>query len=443
MDIKDNYDQIARCNRCGFCQAACPIFRATGHEAGVARGRIALLRALIEGRVEWSEELKEPLFACLLCGACTANCFPAVATADLMTAARSEYLEKVGRNRLHRLLFERLLPHPGRLRFAARAAAFGKRSGMSKVAKALGLLRFLGRDFPRAEEIVERFPARALRERVPPGELAGQGETLRIGYFVGCGMDIMAPDAAEASLALLRRLGKSVTVLDNCCCGLPAETYGDRDAARMLASRNLGVFGAAPLDLIVTDCSSCASFLKKYPALFPEADPRRKEAEKLASRTRDIVQFLASSSISSHPQLATRNSQLIVTYHDPCHASRGQKLVKEPREILKSLPGVEYRELPEADWCCGGAGSYALGHYELARQVLDRKIDNVERTGADVLVTSCPACIIQLAYGIRLRKLPIRVCHISELAAGLLRAEPTSSHVSGAVRPLRVQEIPS
>lgn len=412
--IADHYDQIVRCNRCGFCQTACPIFRATGHEAGVARGRLALLRAIVEGRVEWSPDLKEPLFACLLCGACTAHCFPAVATADLIIAARGQFLQKVGRSRLHRLLFQRLLPHPRRLRLAARAAALGKKTRLSSVAKALGLLRIFGRDFPRAEEIVERFPARALRDTVKPGRYDGGGDKLHLAYFVGCGMDIMTPDAADATLDLLKARAKSVTVLPNCCCGLPAETYGDRPAALNLARKNLALLASAPFDLVVTDCSSCAAFLKKYPSLFAETDPLRKEADKLASRTRDILELLSSSS----SRVTRHASGLIVTWHDPCHASRGQRLTREPREILKSLPGIEFRELPEADWCCGGAGSYALGHYELARQVLDRKMDNVVKTGANLLVTSCPACIIQLSYGVRLRKLPVRVCHISELLAG-------------------------
>ena len=414
MDISDQYDDIVRCNRCGFCQVACPIFRATGHEAGVARGRIALLRALIEGRVEWSKELEEPLFACLLCGACTANCFPAVATADLMAAARSEYLEKVGRKRLHRLLFRHLLPHPARLRLAARLAAFGKVSRLSAVAKALGLLRFLGRDFPRAEEIVERFPPRAFRRTVRPGRLPGQGGARHVAFFVGCGMDIMAPDAAAASLRTLRATAGAVTVLDNCCCGLPAHTYGDREAAQQLAAKNLELLADESFDLIVTDCSSCAAFLKKYPTLFPADDPRRAAAESVAARLRDWVEVAAAADM---PRPA-RAEPVVVTYHDPCHASRGQGLVAEPRDLLRSLPGVEYRELPEADWCCGGAGSYALSHYDLARQTLERKIANVEKTGAQLLVTSCPACMIHLDYGVRLRGLPVRVRHLSQLLSG-------------------------
>lgn len=411
MGIDQHYDQIARCNRCGFCQVACPIFRATGHEAGVARGRIALLRGLVERRVGWDEGLKEPLFNCLLCGACTANCFPAIATADLVLDARSEYLDRVGRGNLHKLLFDHLLPYPRRLRLAARAARLGKKSGLSRLARALGLLRIFGRDFPRAEEIVDRLPDPAFRERHEPGVIPGRGE-LRIGYFVGCGTDIMCPEAAEATLRVLCQLGRTVQVLDNCCCGLPAMTYGDRAAARRLAEQNLRLFETGPFDLIVTDCSSCAAFLKKYPALFADDDAWHGAATACAPRVRDLVELL--------PQVGNPpagQEKVVATYHDPCHASRGQGLARQPREILRSLAGVEYREMPEADWCCGGAGSYAIGHYDLAQKVLDRKMDNLERTGATLLVTSCPACIIHLRYGVHRRRLPVRVCHIAELVS--------------------------
>ena len=414
LDLSNLYDELARCNRCGFCQVACPIFRATGHEAGVARGRLALLRALVEGRLEWSSELEEPLFTCLLCGACTANCFPATATADLLTEARRAYLDRVGRKPFHRLLFNRLLPYPERLRRAARAAAFGNRSGLTKAARALGLLRIFGRDFPRAVEIADRLPARALRDTLPPSTLAGAGRSLRVAYFVGCGMDIMVPDAGRATVQALRAAAQSVTVLDNVCCGLPAETYGDRDAARRLAERNLALLARDEFDTVVTDCSSCAAFLKKYPRLFPENDPRHETARRVGSRVRDFVQWCG----ESEPPRRQATEPIVATWHDPCHAVRGQGLRAEPRRILQSLAGVEFRELPEADWCCGGAGSYALAHYDLARKVLERKIDNVERTSAGVVVTSCPACIIHLRYGIRLRGLSIRVCHLSEILVG-------------------------
>lgn len=411
MDISVYYDEISQCNKCGFCQVACPIFRSTGHESGVARGRLALLRAIIEERLDWNKELEEPLYDCLSCGACTANCFPAVRTADLIIKARSEYLEKVGKKSVHRLLFEHLLPYPRRLHLAARAVALGKNTGMSQLARALGLLRIFGRDFSRAEEIVEKLPPLPLRDRIKPGVFKGSGDALRIGYFVGCGVDIIQQDAGRATIEILKKIGKSVRLLDNCCCGLPAWTYGDLEVAKKLAGKNLKTFSAGNFDVIVTDCSSCASFLKKYPVIFEDDDQKHQLARNISSRLKDMVEFLFSN-VDTWP---LNNEHIVVTYHDPCHGSRGQGLVKEPREILKKISGIEYRELPEADWCCGGAGSYALTHYELSRSVLDRKMDNLKKTESDVLVTSCPACMIQLSYGIRKHGLKTKVCHISEL----------------------------
>jgi len=222
----------------------------------------------------------------------------------------------------------------------------------------------------------------------------------------------MCPQAAEATLGVLRGIGKTIHVLENCCCGLPAVSYGDRTVARELAERNMRLFADGRFDLVVTDCSSCAAFLKKYPTLFAKDDPRQAAAEAFAAAVRDLPELVASTENLSLPEQAEK---VIATYHDPCHASRGQGLVDQPRQILRSIPGLQYRELPEADWCCGGAGSYALSHYELSRKVLDRKMDNLEQTGANLLVTSCPACIIHLRYGVRKRGLPVRVCHISEL----------------------------
>jgi glycolate oxidase iron-sulfur subunit len=413
MDIAEYYDEIAQCNKCGFCQVACPIFRSTGHESGVARGRLALLRAIIEGRLEWNKELEEPLYDCLGCGACTANCFPAVPTADLVNKARTEYLEKVERKPIHQMLFDYLLPYPRRLHLAARAVALGKNTGISSMARALGLLRIFGRDFSRAEEIIEKLPPLPFRDKIKPGTYEGYGASMRIGYFVGCGVDVIQQDAGEATLEILKKIGKSVTLLDNCCCGLPAHSYGDTKAAKKLALKNLDILSSDEFDVIVTDCSSCASFLKKYPEVFA-GDWRREQAEKIAGRLKDMVELI----VPDESVSISADNPVVATYHDPCHASRGQGLTKEPRDILKSIEGLEYREMAEADWCCGGAGSYALAHYDLSQKVLDRKMENLKKTDADILVTSCPACMVQLAYGVRRHGLKTKVVHISQVVTG-------------------------
>jgi glycolate oxidase iron-sulfur subunit len=415
MGIAACYDEIAQCNKCGFCQVACPIFRATGHESGVARGRLALLRAIIEGRLDWSDDIDAPLFDCLLCGACTSNCFPAIPTSDLLIRARSEYLARVGRKSIHRLLFDHLLPYPDRLHVAARAVALSKKAGLSNLARALGLLRIFGRDFANAEDIVENLPVTAFRDRHHPGVYQGSGKELIIGYFIGCGVDIIQQQTGTATLQLLRQIARKVHVLDNCCCGLPAYSFGDLQIAQKLAQKNMQALASGPYDIIVTDCSSCASFLKKYPVLFSEEDSRHEAAKMFSAKVRDLTEWLNTVAV---PAPAT-DAAIRVTYHDPCHASRGQGLVNEPRDSLKNMPGIEYRELPEADWCCGGAGAYALSQYDLYRRVLDRKIANLKTSEADIIATSCPACIIHLSYGVRKHGLKTRVCHISEIINGI------------------------
>ena len=413
MALSTYYDEIAHCNKCGFCQVACPVFRATGHESGVARGRLALLRAIIEGRLDWSPEIEAPLFDCLLCGACTSNCFPAIPTADLVVQARTEYLSRVGRKPVHRLLFDQLLPYPNRLHMAAAAVALGKKARLSRLAEALGLLRIFGRDFVNAQEIVETLPLKALRDRRPFGAYPGRGSDLAIGYFVGCGVDIIQQEAGEATFELMQASGQTVAVLDNCCCGLPAWSFGDTTVARRLAEKNLQRLDVDRYDVVVTDCSSCAAFLKKYPALFPPGDARRTAAETLAAKVRDLAEWLT----ARDRQPSAASARVVVTYHDPCHAVRGQGLAKQPREILKRIPGVDFVDMPEADWCCGGAGAYALTQYDRYRQVLDRKIANIRSTGADIVATSCPACMIHLSYGLRKHGLPTRVRHLSEMVA--------------------------
>lgn len=411
MALTEHLQQIISCNHCGFCQVACPIFRVTGREDGVARGRVALLASLMDGKLPWSAQVEEPLFNCLLCGACTANCFPAIPTPDLILEARQEYLKNQGRKSLHRLLFDHLLPYPPRLRLTARLAASAQALKIKNLLDSLKLLRFLGPDFPETMDIPGQLPLQAFRDRIRPQTWRGRGTSLNVAYFVGCGQDITCPEAALDTLDILKTISRTVEVLPNCCCGLPAETYGDRPVARNMAERNLKLLSAKPYDLIVTDCSSCAAFLKKYPTLYPEDDPRHSVAVRQVSRVKDLVEVL-----SEHPPARSgRRADLVVTYHDPCHAVRGQKLKSQPREVIKALPGIEFREMNEADWCCGGAGSYALGHYQLARQVLERKVGNIRASQAQVVVTSCPACVMHLSFGCRRNTIPVKVIHLSQL----------------------------
>jgi len=419
-------NELARCNRCGYCIRTCPTYRATGSEASLARSRNDLVRWIMRGRDEMLEEMHDRFFQCLLCGACTESCLTDVQTDEVMVEAREAYRRVHGEPWIQRFIFRELLPNARRLATYVRLIALGKNTGVSGLARALGLLHVVSPKLASAEAIVQRMPGRFFRDmlgdlgfeplpNLPEGfcrlRPAGNAAGPRVGYFVGCGGNFQLPDAVADGVRLLSAGGCEVTVLPNVCCGMPPYSYGDREAARALARTNLATMAALDCDLIVTECASCSGFLKRYPKLLGETD-LAPQAEALAAKVRDITEVLPDVTLPDPGALHLR-----VTYHDPCHLGRKQSVRSQPRDMVKRLPGVEYVELPEADWCCGGAGSYNLTNPELSRQILDRKMGHVASTHADVLVTSCPACVIQLSYGVRRAGLDMRVRHLCQVLA--------------------------
>jgi glycolate oxidase iron-sulfur subunit len=370
------------------------------------------VRRLAEGNLEINEDFKDPLFECLLCKACVANCFPAVRTDKNVIAGRAEYMKRMGQPKIMRFLFHKLLPDHSRLSPYVRLAAVGKKSGVTKLARAMGILSWFGKDLDKVEGIVDRLPTTFFRERSSSLTLEPKKRDLRVAYFVGCGFNFVLPHVSEATLEVLVDSGGEVRIAENGCCGLPAYGYGDLEAAQKMAVRNMEALEKLEAEVVVTECGSCSSFLKEYPELF-ENDPAMQErAKRLAEKVKGFSEFMENRLPPSPP---TKFLSGKVTYHDPCHMSRYQKLTKEPRALLQKIQGLTYTELPEADRCCGAAGSYNVMHYEQSMKVLDRKMEMVKKTGAGILTTECPGCVIQLGYGTRRAGLNTRVIHISEL----------------------------
>jgi len=400
-------DELYKCNRCGFCQTRCPIYRTTGLEASVARGHFARLQAVLEGELPFDDSLRPAAFACLMCRACTAECPPGIQTDRIIAAARASF---VGRrqSRVQRFIFRRLLPNPALMRTLVRVLGALKRTRLTAFAK---LLRLAPGVDPGLAEAPAMMPAPGafLRDRLATRQPAPATDR-KVIYFLGCGIDYTLPEVGEASFEVLEALGNEVIVAPNVCCGLPPYSYGDLEAARDLARKNVAALSALEGEAIVTDCGSCASFLRDYASLFESADPVGSQAESVAGRVREFSEFVAAA-----PAEAFGPVQAVVTYHDPCHLSRYLKVTTEPRDLLRRIPGLEYRELPEADWCCGGAGSYALSHYHLSMAVLKRKMENIRATGAKIVATSCPACITQLRYGAGRFGPRVEVVHLSQL----------------------------
>jgi len=406
-------DLIAKCNRCGFCQAGCPVYRVTGEEHSLSRGRLAIARGLMLGELELTSEVVRALDDCLLCRGCTAHCFPALKTDDVVTAVRHAYLESHGQPMWQRVLFRSVLADGKKLEWAGRWAVWAKRTGLAKAAEKVGLARSKDSPLRAANEVVPELPERFFRRGERQAGADPAKATSRIGYFVSCGLSFQFPEVVEATLRVLGRAGCAVTVLDNTCCGRPAYSYGDLEAARDIARRNIDRLAAAvELDAIVSDCGSCSTHLKDYARLLADDAVYAGKAAALSAKARSFSEFVAAKGLDGNPGKV----EATVTYHDPCHLSnRFAKITAQPRALLKSVPGVTYKELPEADWCCGASGSYTFLHHTEAAGVLDRKMDRVATTGASILATECPACMMHLAYGVRRRGLPVQVRHVSQV----------------------------
>jgi len=415
-------EQVVRCNKCGFCQEVCPTYRVTGQEFAVARGRNRLLRLVVDGRLtlEGDPELKEYLYTCLLCGACTVVCPSGVPTDELVAAARADLTRRQGLPFLYRTALHGFLRSPRRLAVPMALLRLYQNSGVRWVARHIGLLHLVG-TLGQVEGILPGIPRSSLRARLrarggtavytTPAGGPGPAPRRRVAYFLGCVTDNLFPPVGEAVIGVLERNGYQVVVPENACCGVAHRAYGDLAAAEDLARQNLAVLAGTGADLVVTDCATCAHTLREYAELLAD-DPRHAAAAaELSGKVREVSQLLAEEGYEEPAGVLEGT----VSYHDPCHLGRGMGVRTQPRQILRSIPGLQFRELPEADWCCGGAGSYNLTHHELSVRILERKMENFRETGARLLATSCPSCLLQLGYGLRQAGLPARVVHPVQL----------------------------
>ncbi len=414
--------ELSRCNKCGYCMQSCPIYRTTRRESQVARARNQTVRAITEGGADITREMLEPFFDCLLCGACTLDCFGRVQTKELMVRAREAFNSEFGDPVVRRYIFRTLLADPKLLTVFVKMAGLGKRTGVSGVARRLGLLRWLSPSLDAAEGLVESMPDRFLRAklislgfkeveeggvkvmRLDPEQASGP----HVAYFIGCATNFQLPGMGEASIRMLSAAGCRITIAPNVCCGLPPYSYGDIEGAHDLARMNVDLFSGLDFDLLVTECGSCSGFLKEWAHLLPDS----REAADLSSRTRDMTEVLADLTLPK-----PRTTGGTVTYHDPCHLGRQQGITEAPRKLLVDVGGFELKEMAESNWCCGGAGSYNLSHPELSKEVLARKMGRIQDTGAEIISTACPACLIQLDFGARTQDTRRPVRHVIELLA--------------------------
>ncbi len=443
----------AKCRACGTCRSVCPIFAEMGVEGAVARGKVALIRAVLDGELDLTNLFDERIQLCLNCKACITNCPNDVRVDDLILAARSSFVEAGRLPALKRIVFRYLLKR-GRLlppfgRFASFMQRFVLRGlpGDSVYRKLLPIVG-MNRDriFPQfsPRSLIHSMPEVVSAQVVPPAAVSEAGaatddheriarDARRVGFFVGCATNLIYPETGRAIIAFLARSGVDVVTPGNQgCCGAPAFNAGDYVTGRELARKNIEVFRLAEVNAVVTGCASCGlSFKREYEETlgieggfgipvfdFTEFLALRGSAGRDAPTAHDTS---AAGGATADERFATRadtgSGRLRVTYHEPCHLSRGQGITEEPRTMIRTLPWVEFVEMQDSDRCCGGGGSFNLTHYDLAAAIGERKAEAIRTTGADVVVTECPACVIQLKDMVARCSLDVEVLSIADLLA--------------------------
>jgi glycolate oxidase iron-sulfur subunit len=399
-------DFLKQCSRCGGCQAVCPLYAETLAEPYVARGKIFLIKNYLDGKIELSPKMKEIMSLCLLCKACVENCPNQVPVDRLVLAARREIARERGISFVKKNVFQHLLQNNGNLSLAARMGYLYQHSGVQSVVRKSGLLELISPDLAKKERLLPRVARRPFRSQAPKLITCSRPK-IRVAYYTGCLTNYVYPGTGLAVLDVLGRNGAEVVIPDQWCCGIPALASGDEASAVALAGRNIETFQMAGVDAIITDCASCGSMLHDYADLIETS-----EARSFADKVMDFSRFL-DDAIDFQP--GDTEVPLAATYHDPCHLRRGQGVYTAPRKLIRAVPGLEFKEMNEADRCCGAAGSFNLTYYDLSTRIGKRKAENIRKTGAGLVVTGCPSCIMQLDHVLRLEQSPVQVMHLAEL----------------------------
>jgi len=407
---------VNQCVHCGLCLAYCPTFSELGTEMDSPRGRIFLIKSLAEGRIGLSDPTVEHLSLCLDCRACETVCPAGVPYGQLIEAAKAEIeRQRPGgpvRRTFRWLNFGLLLGHPRVLAAAAAGLRLYQASGLQALVRRTGLVRLLPGTLSVWEALLPTLPPAADRAPLPPVTPAVGPRRARVAMLTGCVQSVVFGAHNRATARVLARNGCEVVApAGQGCCGALNAHGGDHARALDMAKRTIETFEAVAADAVIVNTSGCGAHMKAYGTLLAAEPAWAERAARFARTVQDVAEFLAREPLRG-PLVPV---PMTVTYHDPCHVVHGQKIRRQPRELLAQIPGLRIVDLPESDWCCGSAGIYNLTQPEMADRLLRRKVRNVESTGADVVVTANPGCILQIQAGLRAQGRERPVLHLVEV----------------------------
>ena len=403
-----NLPELYQCVHCGLCLNQCPTYRALQLEPESPRGRIHLVKAAAEGRIELNARFADHIYLCLLCRACESACPSGVQYGRIAEAAREQLGppgSELGRGVL-KFVFTQLLPYRRRLRLLFGLLGFYQRSGLRRILSYVLPPRLREMD-ALCPPIPRRFfkPDRQTARAVGPRRAS-------VAMLDGCVMPLLFGDVNAATVRVLRRNGCDVTFpIGQTCCGALNLHNGESVAAKRMARRNIDAFLKENVDAIVVNAAGCGATLKEYGHLLRDDAEYRDKAERFSSLVKDAAEFLANLGLVGE----LRPIPMTVTYQDPCHLAHGQRIRSQPRALLQAIPGLKLVELEGADRCCGSAGIYNVTHSGMSRLLLDQKMRAVEATGAQGIVAPNPGCMLQLRSGAKRFGRELDVYHLMDL----------------------------
>lgn len=413
--FKELDDQLVGCMRCGMCQAVCPVFKQTGRETDVTRGKLALLDGLSQEMLTDPEGVNDKLNRCLLCGTCQANCPSGVSVMDIFLKARAIMTGYFGLSPIKRAIFRGMLQNPKLFNTLTDMGARFQGVFTKKVDDMLGssCARF------NAPVIGDRhfkgLADKPLHKIVPELDTPAGASGLRVALYTGCVVDKIFPNIGMSVLKVLEKHGVGVYMPGNqACCGIPALSSGDTATFDTLVAHNVELLAKGEFDYLVTACATCTATIKElWPRMFTGDSAHKYDIGAIEKKTMDISQFLVDVLKVEAPELASGKK---VTYHDPCHLKNSLGVTGQPREIIKAS-GCEFTEMMDAGTCCGCGGSFNLQQYDLSKKIGSQKADNIINSGADVVATSCPACMLQITDMLSQKEAGIPLKHVIELYA--------------------------
>lgn len=425
--LKDlDYSVVQQCMHCGMCLPTCPTYDATKLERNSPRGRIALMRSIADGELPATQTFADEMYFCLGCLACMTACPAGVNYAGLFENARADaeasgVNASVKRGFIRWLTLEWLFREPARLQLVGRMIRAYQELGIQTFIRRSGLLRLLPKRLRELEAMTPTVEAAFSDELIPPVmRPAGDGKH-RVALLTGCAQDLIFSrinrDTAEV---LVRNHCEVVTPRAQGCCGSLHAHNGEMSLAAEMARRLIDQVPPESVDAIITNAAGCGSHLKHFANLLKDDPLYSERARQWDRKVQDIHEWLAV--IGIHPPAGSGVTQS-VTYHEACHLCHGQKITRQPRELLKAIPGLELKELEESTWCCGSAGIYNLVQPEMANELLDRKIGHIQKTGANVVATGNPGCLLHMQNGVSKKGLPHRLVHPVSLLAEAYRRE--------------------